>query len=409
MSSRRGFLGTVMAGAALAGGTSGAAVAAGAAGKGRIIGANDRIRFALIGAGARGKEILKPAVACPNVECVAVADAYTGRFAEAQKIAPGAKTYQDHRKLLEDPSIDAVLIATPQHLHARHFVDAIAAGKDVYQEKTMAFDADHARRMRNALDGSGRVVQVGLQWNSSGGVQKVREHVKSGALGTVSMLETHHFRQTPYGGWMREVPKDFDRSQVDWEAFEGDAKRVPFDADRFFNWRFYWDYSGGNVYENMVHIAAFWFASLDLSIPETVTSTGGNYQSPKMSPPDAFTVTMKHPEKLLFTFTSMFNNGFYGEGRNMLFGSKGTLVHTLADNMTVVPAKGKLDEAALAGKVHNPTDVHMKNFFDCVRSRSEPNSPFEIGFRTAVACRMAVESYRRGTTVRWDPTTETII
>lgn len=405
MANRRDFLGTVMAGAALAG----ASAKATAAAKGRVIGANDRIRFGLIGAGARGKEILKPAVACPNVECVAVADAWTDRFAEAEKIAPGAKGYQDYRKLLEDESIDAVLIATPQHLHAQHFVDAIAAGKDVYQEKTMAFDADHARRMRNALDGSGRVVQVGLQWNSSGGVEKVRQSVKSGELGAVSMLETHHFRQTPYGGWTREVPKGFEASQVDWNAFQGDAKRVPFDADRFFNWRFYWDYSGGNVFENMVHIAAFWFAALDLSIPETVTSTGGNYQHPKMSPPDAFTVSMKHPENVLFNFTSMFGNGYYGEGRNLLFGSKGTLVHTLADRMHVVPAGAKSEPEFPRGGIKNPTDVHMQNFFDCVRTRSEPNSPFELGFRTAVACRMAVEAYRRGTTVRWDPATEQIL
>ncbi|MDG3007271.1 Gfo/Idh/MocA family protein [Paludisphaera mucosa] len=405
MSNRRDFLGTVMAGATLAG----ASARASAAGAGRVIGANDRIRFGLIGAGSRGKEILKAALASPNVEAAAVADVYSGRFAEADKFAPGLKTFQDHRKLLEDPSIDAVLIATPQHLHARHFVDAIAAGKDVYQEKTMAFDADHARRMRNALDGSGRVVQVGLQWNSSGGVQKVRERVKSGELGAVSLLETHHFRQTPYGGWMREAPKGFDPKQVDWDAFQGDARRVPFDADRYFNWRFYWDYSGGNVFENMVHIAAFWFAALDLSIPESVTSTGGNYQSPRMSPPDAFQVTMKHPEKLLFTFTSMFGNGYYGEGRNLLFGTKGTLVHTLADLFQVVPAGSKPESEVPKGPYKNPTEEHLRNFFDCVRSRSEPTSPFELGFRTAVACRMAVESYRRGTTVRWDPATETIV
>jgi len=407
MSNRRDFLGTVMAGAALAGASTRATAAA--KGAGRVIGANDRIRFGLIGAGSRGKDILKAALGCPNVEVVAVADAYTARFDEAKKIAPEVATTQDYRKVLDDGSIDAVLIATPQHLHAQHFVDAIAAGKDVYQEKTMAFNAEHARRMRNALDGSGRVVQVGLQWNSSGGVQKVREHVGSGELGAVSLLETHHFRQTPYGGWMREIPADCNPEHVAWDAFQGDAKRVPFDADRFMNWRFYWDYSGGNVYENMVHIAAFWFAALDLSIPETVSSTGGNFQSPKMSPPDAFQVTMKHKEGLLFTFTSMFGNGFYGEGRNLLFGTKGTLVHSLSDLMHVVPAGKKVESDAPKGTFKNPTGVHMQNFFDCVRSRSEPTSPFELGFRTSVACRMAVEAYRRGSTVRWDPATEEIL
>ena len=407
MSSRRDFLGTLAMGSALAGASAAASASASAA-TGRVLGANDRVRFGLIGAGSRGQEILKAALGRPNVECVAVADAYTGRFAAADKLVPGVRCVQDHRKLLEDPSIDAVLIATPQHLHARHFVDAVGAGKDVYQEKTMAFNAEHARRMRNALEGSGRVVQIGLQWNSSGGVEKVRERVKSGDLGDVSLLQTHHFRQPPYGGWLREIPADCDPAHVDWDAFQGDAHRVPFDPDRYVNWRFYWDYSGGNVYENMVHIVAFWFAALDLSIPETVSSTGGNFQHPKMSPPDAFQVTMKHPENLLFTFTSMFGNGFYGEGRNLLFGTKGTIVHTLADDVRFVPA-GKREEVEPRASIRNPTPEHLQNFFDCVRPRSEPTSPFELGFRTSIACRMAVEAYRRGTTVRWDPATEEIL
>ncbi len=407
MASRRGFLGSVIggaAGAAIAGATTTTAKASG-----RVLGANDRVRFGLIGGGSRGQEIFKAALGCPNVEPVALADVYTRRFDEVKAMAPDVATFQEYRKLLDDKSIDAVLIATPQHLHAQHFVDAIQAGKDVYQEKTMAFTPNHARRMRNALDGSGRVVQVGLQWNSSGGVQKVRDHVKAGELGTTTLLETHHFRAAPHGGWLREIPKDCDPKHIDWKAFQGEAKDVPFDPDRFINWRFYWDYSGGNVFENMVHIAAFWFAALDLSIPESVTSTGGNRLSPKMHVPDTFQVAMNHSDKLLFTFTSMFGNGYYGEGRNLLFGDKGTLVHSLGDVMHVVPQGSKPQTEVPKGSFKNPTDVHLQNFFECVRSRSEPTSPFELGFRTAIACRMAVESFRRGTTVRWDPTTEEII
>jgi len=407
MANRRDFLGTMMTGAALTAAGATAATTAGAAG--RVIGANDRIRFGLIGAGARGLEILKPAVARRNVECVAVADAYVGRFAAADKIAPGAKTFQDHRRLLDDQSIDAVLIATPQHLHALHFVDAISAGKDVYQEKTMAFDAGHARRMRHALEGSGRVVQVGLQWNSSGGVEKVRDVLKAGEVGTPTLVQTHHFRRSTHGGWTRKTPDGFNPSQVDWNAFQGEARRVPFDADRLFNWRFYWDYSGGNVFENFVHFAAFWFAALDLDIPESVTSAGGNFLSPGMQVPDVFTVTMKHREKVLFTFTSMFGNGYYEPGRTHVFGDKGTIVHTLADVFHVVPAGKKEELPAPKGSFKNPTPEHLANFFDCVRTRSEPNSPFDLGFKTAVACRMAVEAYRRDATVRWDPATETIV
>jgi predicted dehydrogenase len=409
MSSRRGFLGTMIGGAAGAA-MAGAATTVTAAAKGRVRGANERIRFGLIGAGSRGKEILHAAIKCPNVEPAAVADVYTRRLDEAKAIAPGAATFRDYRALLDDKTIDAVLIATPQHLHALHFVSAIQAGKDVYQEKTMAFTPNHARRMRNALAGSDRVVQVGMQMNSGDGVGKVREHVAAKELGDVTLVQTHHFRNAAYGGWLRDVPSDCNLEHVDWDAFQGEAKKVPFDPQRYINWRFFWDYSGGNVFENMVHTLAFWFAALNLSIPDSVTMTGANYLSPKMNVPDTFQVSMSHPEKLLFTFASMFGNGYYGEGRDYLFGNKGTLIHGQSDSVQVIAHGAKPSDAkAPAGGHKDYTSLHVQNFFDCVRSRSEPTCPFELGFRTSIACRMAVDSFRRGTTVRWDPTTEEII
>src|ERR1051325_387866 len=92
-----------------------------------VLGANDRVRIGIIGPGARGSEILREAVACPNVECVGAADIYTRRLEEVKQIAPNAKTYLDYRHLLEDKSVDAVLIATPQPLHCEHFVAARSA------------------------------------------------------------------------------------------------------------------------------------------------------------------------------------------------------------------------------------------------------------------------------------------
>ena len=137
MSHRRAFLGSMI------GGVTGAAVVAPAtASTGRVLGANDRIRIGLIGSGSRGKEILRAALRCHDVEAVAVADVYTRRLDEAKGIVPGIATFKDYRALLDDKTIDAVLIATPQHLHALHFVAAIQAGKDVYQEKTMAFNPE---------------------------------------------------------------------------------------------------------------------------------------------------------------------------------------------------------------------------------------------------------------------------
>jgi predicted dehydrogenase len=370
-----------------------------------VVGANERIRFGLIGGGGRGKEILRAALRCPDVEAVAVADVYTQRFEEAKAIVPGVATYKDHRALLDDKTIDAVLIATPQHLHAIHFVAAVQAGKDVYQEKTMAFNPDHARRMRNALAGSDRVVQIGMQMNSGQGLGKVRELVQSGSLGTLTLLQTHHFRNAPYGGWRREIPPSCDPAHLDWPAFQGEARHVPFDPDRAINWRFYWDYSGGNVFENMVHTLGFWFEALGLSIPASVTMSGDNFLSPRMQVPDSFQVSMSQPGKPLFTFTSTFGNNYYGEGHDFLFGTKATLIHTESDQVHIIPqgARSAADAAGPEDRGYKEyTDLHMQNFFDCIRTRKPPVCPFEIGFRTAITCQMAITAFRRKSTVRWD-------
>jgi len=269
MSNRREFMAKIVSGAATV-------AVSGFSNSSKVLGANDRVRIGLIGAGGRGKEILKAAVGCPNTEAVAVADLYTRRLEEAKQIVPEAKTYSDFRRLLDDKSIDAVLIATPHHQHALNFVPAIQAGKDVYQEKTMAFNPDHARRMRRAFEGSGRVVQVGVQSTSGPAVEHVSEHLNLESMGTITALHTLMFRNSPCGGWMREIPPDCDLQHVDWNAFQGEVAPHPFDPKRFINWRFFWDTSGGNVFENMVHQVGFWFKLLNLQIPSKVTMVGVN-------------------------------------------------------------------------------------------------------------------------------------
>ncbi|PYV25557.1 MAG: gfo/Idh/MocA family oxidoreductase [Acidobacteria bacterium] len=416
MASRRSFLGQVLGSSAALAASGWLPAAAGSSGASRILGANDRVRVGLIGAGGRGQEILKEAMRCPNTEAVAVADAYRRRLDEVKRFAPGIKTYTDFRRLLDDRGIDAVLIATPQHLHALHFVPALQAGKDVYQEKTMAFDVDHAKRMRRAFNGSGRVVQVGIQSSSSAAVEHARQFATRERLGAITAIHSHMYRNAPYGGWLRSIPPDCDSQHVDWKAFQGEAKPHPFDPNRFINWRFYWDYSGGNVFENMVHQVGFWYKVLDLKIPRRVTMSGGNYLSPKMQVPDTMDVSMDQPENLLFTWSSGFYNHHYPEGDEFVLGVKGTVIRADED-VRYVP-EGAREAAAESPKPSSgrPDIVgssqetgHMRNFIDCVRSRKEPNCPFEIGFRSAIACQMAIASLRQGRTVRWDSKREEIV
>lgn len=411
MSTRREFITGVL-------GSTAAVVAGGLLPGSRVLGANDRVRFGLIGAGGRGLEDFRAALKAPNVEAVAAADVYTRRLEEAKAIAPQIATYTDFRRLLDDKTIDAVLIATPQHQHALQFVPAIQAGKDIYQEKTMAFDGVHARRMREAFQGSNRVVQIGSQATSGPAVAAVREYLNDAHMGTITQLHTHHYRNAPYGGWKRPIPADCDPQHVDWKAFQGEAAPHDFDPNRVMNWRFYWDYSGGNVFENMVHQVIFWYKVLDLKTPRSVTMGGGNYLSPEMEVPDTYDVAMDH-ENLLFTWNSMFGNRYYGEGSDLLLGTKGAISRDESERVRYVPesekrtgSDGDMATAKAAPDIvggSDTTDIHLQNFFDCVRSRKQPNCPFELGYRSAIACRMALTAFREGRRVKWDADREATV
>jgi predicted dehydrogenase len=401
MQSRRNFIGNVATGLA---GTLAAS---------NVLGANDRNRIGIIGPGARGTEILQQAVACEGVECIGAADVYTRRLEDVKKIAPNAKTYLDHRRMLEDKNIDAILIATPQHLHCQHFVDTLSAGKHVYQEKTMAFTVDHAKRMRAAFqkDGGRHTVQIGHQWTSTGAVADAVAFNTPENMGKITMIHGHMYRNTPHGKpqWSRPVYPDMTPENIIWRSFLGESKQVDFDPNRYINWRFFWDYSGGNVYENMCHQLSFWYKVLDLKIPRAVTMTGGLYLwKDGREVPDTMNVSMEHEEELLYTWDSGFGNDQLKVTEDVL-GDNGTISHT-QQSIKYAPQKvNRKDGNEMTGATRSDPKAHMQNFFDSIRAGKQPNCPFEIGFRISVACRMAVESYRQGRTMRWDAVKEEIV
>ncbi len=396
--SRRRFIGTVAGGLAAA------------ASPGRVLGANQRIRLGVIGPGARGMELVQEALACANTEVAAVADVYTRRLEEARRVVPSAKTFLDYRYLLEDQTIDAVIIATPQHLHCEHFVASLEAGKHVYQEKTMAFTVEHAKRMRAAYRKAGKVVQIGHQACSAGQMADALAFCKTGYLGRITAIHAHHYRNTPHGKpqWSRPVYPDMTPENILWKLFLGEAPERPFDPNRYINWRFFWDYSGGNVYENMCHQLAFWYKALNLQIPTAVTMTGGLYLwKDGREVPDTMNVAMEHPEEILFSWDSGFGNNHLGSGEFVL-GTDGTVVRS--QQIRYLPQKVNRPEGEeMLGQTRSAPNAHMQNFLDAIRNGTEPNCPFEIGFRVSIACRMAVESYRQGRTMRWDPAREEIV
>src|SRR5665213_3132628 len=217
MDSRRKFIGAMATGLAT--------TLASSAG---VLSANDRVRIGVIGAGQRGTELVHQALACPNLEIAALADVYSKRLDDARNLIPGAAAYNDHRRLLEDHNIDAVIVATPQHLHCEHFVHSLEAGKHVYQEKALAFTLDHARRMRAAYRQAPRaIVQIGHQSCSSGQIRDAVNFLATGHVGKITAIRMHWYRNTPHGKaqWARPVYPDMTPENIGWNSFLGDAPR----------------------------------------------------------------------------------------------------------------------------------------------------------------------------------------
>ena len=379
----------------------------------RVLGANDRVRVGMIGVGGRGQELLRQVIAVPNAELVAIADIYPRRFDEAKKFAPNIKTFSDHRQLLEQKDIDAVLVASPLHIHTRHFLDTLAAGKDLYSEKTMTWSIPEAEQCLQAAKNSDRVIQIGLQHVSDGSLVDTRQWIKDGIVGKVTMVQSWMSRNTPHGKgqWVRPVPSDVTASNVNWEAFLNGHPSQPFDANKFINWRLFWEFSGGNVTENMVHQMSWIMTALDLPIPTAAFMTGGVFsEKDGRQVPDTIIATLDFPQDFVLTWQSTFSNSHYGLGEHIL-GSDGTIEHVSGEQNMVTgrsesairyfPEKAnRKDGTALEG--HTPDQNHMANFIDCVRSRKTPNASVDIGYRSAIAAHMVNLAYRRKERITWE-------
>src|ERR1700720_2153568 len=171
----------------------------------RVLGANDRVRVGMIGVGGRGQELLKQVLGVPDAQLVAIADVYTRSRDEAKQMAPGIQTLGDHRRLLDMKDIDGVIVASPLHIHARHFLDTLAAGKDLYSEKTMTWSVPEAEQCLAAANSSDRVLQIGLQHEREGPLTDARKGIKDGNVGKVTQMESWMSRNTPHGQpqWVR--------------------------------------------------------------------------------------------------------------------------------------------------------------------------------------------------------------
>lgn len=373
----------------------------------QIPGADNRLRGAVIGSGGRG-QFLTAQFKELGVEMAAVCDVYAPNLeAGLRQASAGAKSYTDYRRLLEDKSLDLVIVATPDHWHARMTIDAVQAGKDVYVEKPMAHTIEEGFAIMKATRGSRRVVQVGTQRRSSPFFQEARRLM--GDTGNVRLVTSWWMNhQTALSDAKLEGP-------LDWKQWLGGAPARPADALRFFNWYYFWDYSGGMMVGQAAHIvdAIHWF--MDASYPAAVTCAAAPPQLAGAEIPETTSMSIEYPEGFLAVFSCGYKamryhpfhdqiKQFHGDRARLDVGREWCALYPRTKEIELKPSV----EDRRPGSFGPATTAHIRNFLDCVKSREDPNATVEMGQWTNVVLCMAMESLKSGRRVTYDPRTRTI-
>jgi predicted dehydrogenase len=347
---------------------------------GRVLGANDRIQLGIIGAGGRGRGVMGSFNKFPqDCEFIHVCDVYEPNVSAALKLArPGAKSTIDYRELLADKDVVAIYNATPDHWHANVLLDAVAAGKDAYSEKPFSYSIEQGAKMVKGVRATKQIVQVGMQRRSAESVRAAKKLVDEGVLGEVVMARAQWF-------WNRKpMPQKLSLAgKLDWERFQGPAKKhYPLDERRFFHWRNFSDYNGGHLTDQGTHLMDViqWFCN-NGKPPSSAVCQGMITVHKGADVPDTFTAVYEYPT-FLATWTLCYGNSYEDSWKIFIQGKKATMVLD-DDGYRVYPepwGRPNIPPATIYDyKGGIPTEPHVKNFLDCVRSRREPNAPVEVG------------------------------
>jgi predicted dehydrogenase len=367
------------------------AAAATAASQAHIFGANDRIRIGGIGTGGRGQYLLSVLSKLPGNEIVAVCDVYEPNRTKAKRdSAPNAREVADFHEILEDKSIDAVVIAAPDHWHVPMVIAAVKAGKDVYVEKPVTHSMEEGAALQKAVDDSGRVVQVGMQQRSWPHYFEAKSIIESCELGQITYIRTYWYQN--HLGREKSVA-GVDLSKLDWKLWLGNAPQREADARRFAQWRWFWDYGGGSLTDLFAHWVDVVHWTMHSETPSVATALGGSWAMPGWECPDTVTASFEYPGKAS-NFSVSYDGSLIGyrEGGGMLYhGTKGILrLHRagfwLYPELPRYSENPDMDVPAKTVKsTRDGAEYHMENFLDCVRSRKTPNASVAAGIAAARA------------------------
>lgn len=365
---------------------------------------SETIRLGCIGTGGRCRALMKLLLTIPNVSIVALSDVRLDALAQAKALA-GDKvtTFSDYRKLLDDKTIDAVVIGSPDHWHVPMTIDGVAAGKDVYVEKPLTHSLEEGEKVIQAVRKSKQVVQIGTQQRSMEHIQKAREAVEAGKIGKVYRV---HMSWNRNSDRIKKGEPATNASNVNWKAFLGNAADQPFDDYKMRNWRWFWDFGGGIFTDLMVHWVDVAHWVLNLESPLNAASLGTMVNAKGVwETPDMVQTILEYKDGVQMFFEGGFSNARHGS-RIEFMGTEGT-IYVDRGRFEIIPdwnRKIKAEEMVLgtgrrgADFYEKPDGerVHLENWINAMRTRKDPSSPVEAGVHAAAAAHLANKALRSG-------------
>jgi len=383
-------------------------VLAGGAALGAAWAASDRLGVGFIGCGGRGQSLLGYFLARKDVEVRGVCDVYEPRLKQAAaKASPTAASYADYRELLAQKAIDAVVIATPDHWHARMIIDACEAGKDVYVEKPLCHTLDEGFAVVEAVARTKRIVQVGTQRRSYTLFLEGKKVFDEGRTGPVRLVTSWWYNQ------QTSLSKGKIEGKLNWEAWLGTAPKRPVDDLRFHNWYYFWDFSGGLVVGQAAHMIDAINMIMGSKYPTALTASATKTHLEGAEVPETANLAIEYGDEFLATFTLGYaamvylpphdlHAQFHGLNARFDIGRESYALYPAPDI-----GKGQRDpvpsvKREMFGTFPDATAQHIENLIQCIRTREQPSATVEIANYTNVALAMAMESMRTGRRVRFD-------
>lgn len=369
----------------------------------------DEIALGVIGAGGRGTLVMTTFQKDAAVRVAAICDVFEPNLERAASTAgTQPKLYRNYKQLLADPSIQAVLIATPEHWHAQMVLDALAAGKDVYVEKPLCHTPEEGARLVEAEKRTKQIVQVGMQRRSYDLYQQGRDIVAAHKLGAVRMV-----RSWWLNNYVNARPVTKLDGALDWEQWQGPAERRPLDPDRFRNWRYYSEYSGGILADQGAHVFDGIHMLMGAGFPSAVNASAGKIHKAGVNQPESVVAIAEYPEDFIAAFSINYAAMQYRTRNDQLNSLDGDAARMdIGREELKVFDKGAEDTPAISAKSEKgfnyATDLHVGNFLECVRTRQTPTAPIRIAFQAALVVQLANLSLRQGRRVRWNAATQRV-